>query len=293
MTEATRAVLEEAKVVMADRRKVEDKVEKIVKGGPDNLQFVVDFDYTLSRSHKAGKPVDCSWGVLENYHQLPSSYHEKVQAIKAKYYPIELDLTVSLEDKIPIMIQWYREANELLAESGVERDWFPKMVAESNCELRDFTDLMMNQLAENKVPVLVLSAGLGDMVKEILSHFNVFHENTLVVSNFLDFDEAGKVVGLKNKDRMIHMFNKSESALKGAQAEHLQTRKNVVLLGDSLGDLKMADGVKNPDVVLTVGFLNKKIEDNLAAYKEAFDVVLVDDQTMDFPNAILSDMLKK
>ena len=137
------------------------------------------------------------------------------------------------------------------------------MVAESNCELRDDTTLLLNRLNEGKIPVLVLSAGLGDLIREIMTHNGVLHENTSLVSNFLEYDVEGKVVGLKESEELIHMYNKSESILKRSQGDNFDGRKNVVLLGDSLGDLKMADGVKNPEVVLTVGFLNKNIEKSL------------------------------
>lgn len=49
----------------------------------------------------------------------------------------------------------------------------------------------------------------------------------------------------------------------------------------------MATGVKDPNVILKIGFLNTSVEDHLAAYMENYDVVLVDDQSMDFVNAIL------
>ena len=55
----------------------------------------------------------------------------------------------------------------------------------------------------------------------------------------------------------------------------------------------MAAGVTNPDTVLTIGFLNKNIETSLLTYQESFDIVLVDDQTMDVPNTIISDILAK
>ncbi len=32
----------------------------------------------------------------------------------------------------------------------------------------------------------------------------------------------------------------------------------------------MAEGVKNPNVILTIGFLNNKIEENLEKYKVGF-----------------------
>lgn len=289
----SRSLLEDTRVEAANRGSVEDKISRIIADGPENLQFIVDFDYTMSRAHKNGESVDCSWGVFENFSKLPSSYHDKVRSLRDKYYPVEIDLSIKIEDKIPIMVEWYVEANKALAESQVMREWFPEMVVQSNCELRDDTDVMLKLLAEHKVPVLVLSAGLGDLIHEIMSHFKVLHDNTILVSNFLEFDETGKVVGLKNKDNLIHMYNKKESSLSGVKGEAVKGRKNVIILGDSLGDLQMAEGVQDPNVLLTLGFLNKNKDDNLKKYKDAFDVVLVDDQTMDFPNSILLDMLKK
>ena len=70
-----------------------------------------------------------------------------------------------------------------------------------------------------------------------------------------------------------------------------EERKNIVLIGDSLGDVRMADGIEDINVVLSIGFLNKNVEANLSEYKRCFDIVLVDDQTMDFPLALLEDIL--
>ena len=63
-----------------------------------------------------------------------------------------------------------------------------------------------------------------------------------------------------------------------------------MLIGDTTFDLKMSDGVQNPETMLTIGFLNcKKGEDDgkLNEYLEKFDIVLQDDQTMEIPNLIL------
>lgn len=56
---------------------------------------------------------------------------------------------------------------------------------------------------------------------------------------------------------LIHTFNKREGALKNGK-QFVHNRTNVLLLGDSLGDLDMADGVKDLGNVLRVGFLNDK-----------------------------------
>ena len=114
------------------------------------------------------------------------------------------------------------------------------------------------------------------------------------VSNFLLFDEEGNVIGMsESDDDMIHMYNKADMVKKKTKGSSNGLRKNVILIGDSLGDLDMAAGVEDPDTVLTIGFLNKNIEKNLPVYQNKFDVVLVDDQTMEFPNLLLSEILNQ
>lgn len=60
---------------------------------------------------------------------------------------------------------------------------------------------------------------------------------------------------------LIHTFNKNESGIhRSDYFERLRGRSNVILLGDSLGDLRMADGAaSNANVVLKIGFLNDKV----------------------------------
>jgi hypothetical protein len=41
------------------------------------------------------------------------------------------------------------------------------------CTCRDGTDELMTGLEKQEVPVLILSAGLGDLIKEILTYFKV------------------------------------------------------------------------------------------------------------------------
>jgi len=179
---------------------------------------------------------------------------------------------------------------------------FQDMIGASNVELREGTEKMMNHLLKNNIPVLVLSAGLGDLVEEILRYYKVYHSNVKVVSNFLEYDEEGNIVGLAGD--VIHVFNKNEKSLKPVErtnSDHVENddlinqihkRSNVLLMGDSLGDPCMADGIENPSAVLKIGFLNHNIETDqeitrLRKYMDAYDVVLVDDQTTDVFNLIL------
>ena len=42
--------------------------------------------------------MDCSWGALENYKRLGEEFNNKTNVLKAKYLPIELDLSIPLGD---------------------------------------------------------------------------------------------------------------------------------------------------------------------------------------------------
>ena len=50
-------LLKEARVEVRDRAGVEDKLARLIAEGPDRLQLIVDFDYTISRAHKDGKII--------------------------------------------------------------------------------------------------------------------------------------------------------------------------------------------------------------------------------------------
>lgn len=62
------------------------------------------------------------------------------------------------------------------------------------------------------------------------------------------------------KGELIHIYNKREGAmLETSHFQELRARPNVLLLGDSLGDLNMADGVQDMQSILKIGYLNDKV----------------------------------
>lgn len=62
------------------------------------------------------------------------------------------------------------------------------------------------------------------------------------------------------KGPLIHTYNKNNSVLQGTgYFQQLSTRTSIILLGDSIGDLTMADGVPSVENILKIGFLNDKV----------------------------------
>jgi 5'-nucleotidase len=277
----------DSRVRMKDPADVRRKVQSIVEGGLSNLQIIADFDYTMSRFHKDGKQALNCFSVVQEYHKFPEEYRQKFVELRAKYYPIEICHEMSVEEKIPFMIEWYLKGQDLYIEAGLTMDLIKEMVESAHVELRCETHEMMAYLRENNVPMLVFSAGMGDVIEEILRVQGQLSPNVHVISNRFKFDEkTGKVVGLKGE--LIHVYNKNESAaVHSSYFEDLTHRHNVVLMGDSTGDSHMADGVVKPNAVLKIGFLNDKLDERLPVFLKHFDVVLLDDQTMELPHQII------
>lgn len=295
-TEATYPTLEKLGLIAADHVRIKDlaKVEQllntIIGGGFSRLQLVVDFDFTLTRVHMGGQRCCCSWGIMDNSPEMPEYYRDEANRLLAKYYPIEVDPKMTEKEKIPYMVEWYQQIHDLLVKCSIRQASIEGMVSASSARLRDGSEEMLQKLHRAMVPVLVLSAGMGDILEQVLRHFKVYTDNVKVVSNFFNYNEQGIMVGFKGN--LIHMFNKNEDAIHSSDYfEKLQNRTNVILMGDSLGDIKMALGVPQPSNVLKIGFLNDKIEERLPAFMDNFDIVLLDDQTMDVANSIV-DLLK-
>lgn len=100
------------------------------------------------------------------------------------------------------------------------------------------------------------------------------------------FDEKNICVGFQ--DPLIHVFNKNEAGVTdNTHYEVIKNRNNVIVLGDSIGDLRMADGLEH-EVNLSIGFLNHDTQLHLEKYMDMFDIVIIDDSSFEIVNDILN-----
>lgn len=54
---------------------------------------------------------------------------------------------------------------------------------------RDGFNELFDQLHKHNIPLFIFSAGVGDVLEEIIRQANVFYSNVNVVSNYMDFDD--------------------------------------------------------------------------------------------------------
>lgn len=209
-----------------------------------------------------------------------------------KYRAIETDPHISISDKTAAMEEWMEISEEFLKGYEFDASELEQVAEKYGTDLREGTKNLMDKLNSAKIPVLVFSAGLGDVVEAILRHNNVLLDNVEIISNFLNYS-GKKLDGFKGKK--IHVFNKNETVLEKEHLKRLENRKNIILMGDSVGDTTMCNGIKDVENVFKIGFLyhenNEIVEKSLKDYMDVFDVVLIDDQTMDLPWSILKRII--
>jgi len=289
------ASLGRCRVILSDGDVVKEKVNRLIRGGIDKIQFISDFDRTLTTcfvDEGHSKEGATTYGILDNQKKkyFSERYRNTARQLYTKYHSIEISPTIPLNEKIIAMEEWWSRAIDNLLEESSQLHLLPEMVEHANTRFRNGCDKLFESLRKSGVPFLIFSAGLGNCIELMLKKHNLdLSTNVHVVANYLETDESGII--RPPKGELIHVFNKNEYAIQNSKYFNtVKEKPNVILMGDSLGDLGMSKGIQH-DTILTVGFLNQHVTDLLPTYAKSFDVVITDDGPLDFVNDLLNDIL--
>lgn len=101
--------------------------------------------------------------------------------------------------------------------------------------MRDGCNWFFYTLERNNIPIMIFSAGIGNIVQEFLIQQCGNYKNMKIISNFMLFNNVtNRISGFQGK--LIHVFNKNESVLMDTDYEKLiENRNNIILIGDSIG----------------------------------------------------------
>lgn len=72
-------------------------------------------------------------------------------------------------------------------------------------------------------------------------------------------------------------------------AANLQ-RRNVILVGDNLGDAAMAQGMDDIQCLIKIGYLHERVPERKEQFFKAFDVLLLHDSSLDFVIDLIRDI---
>lgn len=246
---------------------LESKLSRFTVG---NTRVVTDFDSTLTADNGHS-----SWSLFGQGGLLPAEAVERRRVLKETYYPHEIDATLSVEKRAEYMNEWWEKALDVLREYGLHRDSLLALAAR-DMAIREGFDGLLREAHGLSIPVLVLSAGITQSIESVLKAHDSLKPNVAIASNELTFDENGVCTGFAG--RVIHTVNKDEWDADDAVRAHFEERKNVLLFGDSLDDIRMVKPEKRGDTV-AVGFCTKSRKHQLGLFRETFDIVVEEDLT--------------
>jgi cytosolic 5'-nucleotidase 3 len=267
---------------------LKEKIKKIKSQGLDKLHVVSDFDRTLTKCFFDGRKIPSVIALIREGGYLTEDYPKQAFALFDKYNPIEVNDSLDLEYKSAKMQEWWETHEKLLVKSGMHRKVIDDILERYPKMFREGTDSFLDFLNSHNVPLLFFSSGLGNLIEGYLNKEKRLTSNIHILSNTFNFDAEGYATGYKNK--IIHILNKSETKIEDKKYEDMISQKNnVILLGDSIGDLGMVNDLETNSII-KIGFLNEDVKNKLELYKSQFDVVITDDGSMDYVNELLNEL---
>ncbi len=279
-------------VVIPDENNLNILKKEFSKEGVNKIHILTDFDRTLTKAYVNGKKIPSIISRLRDGGYISQSYTEKATALADYYHPIELNPNISLSEKKKKMQEWWGKHFNLLIKSGLNKKHIESIVNEGVIQFRKGAENFLEILSKKKIPLIIISSsGLGyDSIEIFLKKNKCLYKNIHIISNSFKWDKKGNAVGIN--EPIIHVFNKDEQLIKDYPVYDLiKNRKNVILLGDSLGDLGMITGF-DYDNLIKVGFLNENVEENLDLYGKNFDIILTDDSNMNYLNKFMREIIK-
>lgn len=272
----------------------EEKIEKIKELGNENLIILSDFDDTITKAFREDNSrASNSFSVYPNHpHLLSEDYVKETNELFDIYYPIEQDPNKSFEEKEKIVVKWWEKEFELYKKYGFTENTIHEIIEKKLLELKEKTPEFFDITKENNIPLVIVSAGIYNIIHSFLDSVKKDYENIHVIANQFEFDADNKFKNIKGDT--IHSMNKNFNELKTLPIyDEIKDKKSCIILGDSTSDTQMSNG-KEFEVILKIGFLNKLKNDKqyaerLEAHKKYYDIII--EGTEDFTK--INDLLKE
>jgi cytosolic 5'-nucleotidase 3 len=278
-------------VIISNSNKLKNLIQIFKKQGQDKIHVLADFDRTFTSAFVNGEKITSIIAILRKENILNEEYTKRTEELFEQYHPFEINQNLSLTEKKQKMAEWWELHDQELLKHGLKQKHLDLVAQSPKIKLRPGLVEFLTLLNTEQIPVVIMSAsGLGEyVIRKLLAKDKINFPNINVISNSPIFDKQGNLTGFGQP--IIHVFNKDETMLKDFPSYNkVKERTNVILLGDNIEDIGMVAGF-DYDNLLKIGFLNDKVEENLEAYKQNFDIVLINDTDMGYINNLLGKLL--
>lgn len=254
---------------ISNQSALQKKLAHIVDSqGASNLQVIADFDYTLTKFRTAAntRSNECH-DVIEHSQYMPPQFRSDFKDVWDDQAALRKLGTWTPET-------WWIRVHALMVQHGLKREWIKLTVQQDEIAVREGVVEFVEDLERAGVPLTIVSAGLCDVIAEVLHKEGI--PSGAMFGNRMAFDEQGAL--LQFDEPLISSANKNLLGDNPEFSAHFQdlNRSCVLMLGDNPNDCsciaKLDVGI---NCVLAIGFLDMSRKgDQLDAYREAFDIII-------------------
>lgn len=229
----------------------------------DKLYIVTDFDHTLTTKNSQ----NC-WGILSSIPNIDKEYIKQSHQNNDYYLPIEQDINLDYKTKKLNMQKWYSSHASMLIKYKIKENQINEIGQSKSIILRKGVKQFLKFTNKNNIPVIIVSAGISNIIENVLKTNNCFYNNVYIIANIFKF-KNGQIKSLRNN--IIHSLNKNEIEVPIKIKEILNDKDEVIILGDNIDDSKVY--IKENKRKLTIGFLNYNDYNKLKNFQKHFDIV--------------------
>ncbi len=275
--------------ILYENKEAKDKALSLRSAGPSRLLVISDFDGTLTQT-PSGQAGFSLIAALREHALLGPDYAAEARALAEKYGPAENDSNISLAERAERMANWWQEHYQLLFASSLSREKIVESVSLCSRVFRPGVSDFFRRLERGRVPLVIFSAsGLGAAgIEEFFRQQGEAVAKVFLAANRFRFDGSGRAVSLEGP--LIHSASKSREVLEQMPFfDELSGRDNIVVLGNSLDDADMAEGLGKE--ILKIGIWNGA-DPCPPAFLSRYDLVIPGDGAFEVIGGIMKDIIR-
>ena len=234
-----------------------------------NIKFIIcDFDRTITSFSS-----NTCWNLFSKSPLVDIGFSEECTRLYNHYRPIEIDSTISFEEKSRYMEEWTIATSRVFGQFGINKQkLFEVLSTDNGIILRRGFESFAKLTNEMGIRFYIVSAGIYDVIHYTLEKNNLLLPNIHILTNKFKYNETG-VSGIDGL--ILHSCNKDAINLP------IKPDEFGLLFGDQIEDKIVGEKYDTLDI----GFCPKR--EMLDVYNQSFDITLTPNSSFDSIGKIL------
>jgi len=224
---------------------------------------------------------------------------KKLLESEQKFTPLFMEVKKSRDDKQSSILPWWKYLHNEIISNKITVDKIKEAILGSAFYFRHgMTDLLKTAYDKN-IKFHIVSAGVMGVINQSINlllnqnfpkeTYENISKNIICCGTEEIYDKNNTLTNFK--DPVITSLNKS-MLVTHQKLPHIEKGSNAIIIGDLIPDLYMTENLMLYKT-LTIGYYHEGGSYSLEKYKEAFDIVILNDGNLVWVNNLIKSLSHK